>query len=136
MCSKRLNLSSQFFWFAFSGVAGFIVDSAVLYLLKGSMGLYAGRLVSFLAAVFATWLFNRTITFREQNSGHSKAKEFGIYLALMTIGGTINIAVYSFLVDSYSIIASHPVIGVAAGSLAGMTVNLLTSRFILFRFQK
>ena len=129
-----VKFPAQFFWYALSGVAGFIVDSAVLYLLKDIMGLYAARLVSFLCAAFATWLFNRAITFRTRNSGHSKVKEFSLYLALMSIGGCVNYSVYAFLIARYSMIALYPVFGVAAGSLAGMTINLFTSRFLLFRF--
>ncbi len=131
-----VKFRAQFFWFALSGVAGFIVDSAVLYLFKDIMGLYAARLVSFLCAAFSTWLINRTITFRNQNSGHSKVKEFGLYLALMSIGGGINYGVYALMIARYSMIALYPVFGVAAGSLAGMTVNLFTSRFFLFRFRQ
>ena len=131
-----VKFPAQFFWYALSGVAGFIVDSTVLYLLKDIMGLYAARLVSFLCAVLSTWLFNRAITFRNRNSGHSKGKEFGFYLALMMIGGSINYGVYAFMIARYAVIALYPVFGVAAGSLAGMTVNLVTSRFLLFRFRQ
>ncbi|WP_442880454.1 GtrA family protein [Chlorobium sp.] len=63
-------------FFGLSGIVGFVIDSFVLYLLKDSLGLYVARLVSFMTAVFSTWLFNRTITFSEQDSGYSKAKEF------------------------------------------------------------
>ena len=131
-----VKFPTQFFWYALSGVAGFIVDSTVLYLLKDIMGLYAARLVSFLCAAFSTWLFNRAITFRNRHSGHSKGKEFSMYLALMMIGGSINYGVYAFMVARYSMIALYPDFGVAAGSLAGMTINLLTSRFLLFRFSQ
>ena len=86
------------------------------------------------SSVYSTWLFNRAITFRTRNSGHSKVKEFSLYLALMSIGGCVNYSVYAFLIARYSMIALYPVFGVAAGSLAGMTINLFTSRFLLFRF--
>jgi putative flippase GtrA len=131
-----VNFSIQLFWFGISGVTGFIVDSGVLYLLKGSLGPYVARLVSFLCAAFSTWLFNRAITFRNRKSGHSTAREFGIYLALMMIGGSVNYGVYALLISRYAFIAHAPVYGVAAGSVAGMTINLLTSRFILYRFQQ
>ncbi len=129
-----VKFPAQLFWYALSGVAGFVVDSTVLYLLKDMMGLYAARLVSFLCAAFSTWLINRAITFRNRKSGHSKGKEFSLYLALMSIGGCVNYSVYALMIARYSMIALYPVFGVAAGSLAGMTVNLLTSRYLLFRF--
>ncbi len=130
---RVVRVSAQFFWFGIAGLIGFLVDSGVLYLLKEAMGVYAARAVSFIAAAFSTWLFNRAITFREQKSGHSTSKEFGLYLALMMIGGSVNYGVYALLISREALVAQHPVLGVAAGSLAGMVINLLTSRFLLFR---
>lgn len=125
----------QFVLFGVAGAVGFLVDTGVLYLLKGSLGLYAARLVSFTGAALTTWLFNRTITFRSRKSGRSPQKEFSIYFGLMLVGGAMNYAVYAWLVAGFASVASHPVVGVAAGSLAGMFINLCTSRFALYRFQ-
>ncbi|NTU68066.1 MAG: GtrA family protein [Chlorobiaceae bacterium] len=123
------------FWFAIAGFIGFLVDVGVLYLLKGSLGVYGARVASFLCAAFSTWLFNRAVTFRSRRSGHSAAKELGIYLALMAVGGSVNYGVFALLVSKVLLAARHPELGVAAGSIAGMGVNLLTSRFLLFRFR-
>ena len=122
------------FLFGVSGVIGFIVDSAVLYLLKSSLGLYYARGVSFFCAAFATWLVNRTITFKDRESGLSKRREFSRYLVLMLGGGLVNYLVYAVLVGRLAIVGDHPILGVAAGSLAGMFINLATSRFLIFRF--
>ncbi len=132
---KTKRFYAQFFLFGVAGVVGFIVDTTVLYLLKDLMGVYSARLISFLCAAQATWLFNRAITFRNRKSGHSTIKEFGFYLAMMSIGGSVNYAIYAFLISSYAAVAQQPVLGVAAGSIAGMVINLLTSRFIIFRFK-
>lgn len=126
---------ARFLWFGISGIIGFIVDTGILYLLKGSFGLYDARAFSFIAAVFVTWLFNRTITFCNRSSGHSKTREFGIYMALMLAGGSVNYAVYAFMVATVAAAARQPVLGVACGSIAGMTINLVTSRYLLFRHQ-
>lgn len=115
------------------GAIGFLVDVAVLYSLAGLIGLFYGRAVSFLAAVIATWLLNRRWTFKHRRSGLASSREFSVYLALMLVGGAVNYAVYAGLVVSYQLVLQHPVIGVAAGSLAGMLINFLASRFILFR---
>jgi putative flippase GtrA len=125
--------AAGFFWFAIAGVIGFLVDVGVLYLLKGALGVYGARVLSFLCAAFSTWLFNRAVTFRGRKSGHSRAREFGLYLALMTIGGSVNYGVFALLISRVALVSQQPAIGVAAGSLAGMAVNLLTSRFLLFR---
>lgn len=101
--------------------------------MKGSLGLYAARVISFFCATFATWAFNRTITFGAEKSGHSKKREFSIYLFLMLIGGSVNYLTYALLVSTQEFIASNPVIGVAAGSIAGMFINLATSKIFLFK---
>ena len=127
---------TQFLLFAVSGTLGFLVDSLTLYLLKGALGLYLARAVSFLAAVFFTWLFNRSLTFRHQRSGYSWLSEFGVYLALMAAGGSVNYLVFSLLVFFLPVVHAEPIIGVAAGSIAGKFVNWVTSKYFLFRKRK
>ncbi len=124
----------EFFFFGLVGAFGFAVDTSVLYLLRGSLGPFYARICSFLIAVFATWLMNRSITFRQRRSGLSALREFAIYLILMLAGGSVNYGIYAWLIISYQLVLQHPVIGVAAGSLAGMSVNLASSRFMLYRF--
>lgn len=126
----------RLFLFAIVGVAGFVVDTVVLYIVRGFAGLYFGRLLSFVTAVFTTWVLNRNLTFRDRVSGTSIHSEFAIYIALMLCGGLVNYGVYAALVSRYESINASPVIGVAAGSLAGMFINLVSSRFLLFRFDR
>lgn len=115
------------------GAAGFAVDTAVLYLLRDSLGPLGARVPSFLAAVVTTWWLNRSFTFRHRASGLDKGKEFRRYLALMLMGGTVNYAVYAALLLGLDWFRAYPIAGVAAGSIAGMAVNLATSRMLLFR---
>lgn len=110
-----------------------MVDTAVLYLLRGCWGPFIARGFSFFAAVLVTWLFNRAITFKKKRSGMNPQNEFFSYLLLMLGGGVINYGLYSWLITAYKIVLENPIIGIAAGSIAGMVVNLATSRFILFR---
>ena len=123
----------EVFFFGLAGAFGFLVDTAVLYLLLGSLGLFYGRFFSFLVAVFSTWLVNRRWTFHERRSGLAAHREFAAYLILMLAGGVVNYGVYAWLIVSYKLALQHPVIGVAGGSLAGMAVNLASSRFLLYR---
>ena len=123
----------QVLFFAVAGVIGLIVDVAVLYALRDAIGPFYGRAVSFFAAVAATWLVNRSITFRERSSGLSRKREFTAYFTLMLAGGAVNYATYSALVLGSGVVRQHLFLGVAAGSLAGMLVNFLTSRYLLFR---
>ncbi len=119
--------------FGLVGVVGFIVDSGILYLLKASLGLYYGRLLSFICAVLTTWILNRHLTFRKRASGLSLTHEFSRYLGLMLGGGAVNYASYALLVYFVEFVARQPVWGVAVGSVAGMLVNYLLARFLLFR---
>lgn len=126
-------MRKEFIIFTLVGTSAFVVDAGILYLLKEYFGIYWGRVLSFLTAVLATWLLNRRWTFSHLSSGLATSREFFVYLALMLVGGSVNYAVYLWLVVSYQLVLKHAVIGVAVGSLAGMLVNFLTSRFILFR---
>jgi putative flippase GtrA len=119
--------------FGLVGVIGFLVDSGVLYLLKSSMGLYYGRLFSFISAVLTTWILNRHLTFSKRASGLSLFTEFSRYFGLMLGGGVVNYASYALLVYFIEFVARQPVWGVAVGSCAGMMVNYLLARFFIFR---
>jgi putative flippase GtrA len=124
----------EFIHFGLVGALGFVVDTAVLYLLRGSIGLIYSRPFSFLAAVFSTWLLNRNITFRERTSRLPLHQEFSRYLLLMLAGGAVNVGLYTWLILHYESVRFHPFIGVGVGGLAGMGVNLAASRVLLFRF--
>jgi putative flippase GtrA len=131
-----MKILREFFFFGISGVIGFLVDTSVLYLLRGYWGPFIARGFSFFAAVFVTWLFNRAITFKKKRSGMKPQNEFLSYFLLMLGGGVINYGLYSWLITEYKIVLENPIIGIAAGSIAGMVVNIATSRFILFRKDK
>lgn len=120
-------------WFAVSGVIGFMVDVAVLYAVKEALGPYLARLVSFFAAVVATWLVNRSVTFKARPSGMSLMGEFARYFMLMIGGGLVNYGVFAFLVFQFAIVNAQPVWGVAAGSLVGMAFNYVSARKMVFR---
>jgi putative flippase GtrA len=49
------------------------------------------------------------------------------------VGGLVNYATYAILVTWVPMAAAHPVLGVAAGSIAGLTVNFLLSRRVVFK---
>ena len=123
----------KFVLFGIAGGAGFVVDTAVLYLLKGALGLYGARVVSFLCAVFTTWLINRTVAFKGQPADVPIWREFLHYLGAMILGGAVNYAVYAALVATVPLVAAQPVLGVAAGVIAGMFVNFLLADKLVFR---
>ena len=129
-----MKVLNEFILFGMAGVCGFVVDTAVLYALEEALGPFYARGVSFLCAVSTTWLINRAFAFRKRESAMSKKREFLFYLALMLAGGAANYGVYSGLVVTYPLVQQHLIVGVAAGSLAGMVINFFVSRYWLYRF--
>jgi putative flippase GtrA len=127
-------VARQFLLFSVVGGIGFLVDVATLYLAIGALGagLYGGRLISYVTAATVTWLLNRRYTFRDRRSDKRLA-EWGRFLAANATGGLVNYATYAYLVTVYTIAATYPVLGVAAGSVVGLTVNFCLSRYLVFR---
>ncbi|KIC86783.1 GtrA family protein [Pantoea agglomerans] len=123
----------ELLFFGVAGVLGFLTDAGALYLVKPFIGVYFGRLVSFFLAVIVTWLFNRNITFKDNSASMNLISEFLHYLSLMVVGGTINLGVYYLLVGSVDQIRQWPIIAVAVGSIAGMVVNFISSRYLLYK---
>jgi putative flippase GtrA len=125
-------LTGQFFRFAIAGVFGFCTDASVLYLVNMlGTGLYLGRLISFLCAVFITWQFNRRITFL-QDRPQSIWIEWWRYLSAMTLGGVINLVVYAATIHFSPETRWTPLCGVALGSSIAMFVNFSTSKWWVF----
>lgn len=134
MTGPRAIATQQLLSFSVVGVVGFVVDASVLYLAMHVLGagLYVGRLLSYLAAATTTWALNRRYTFHAQRSPH-KAAEWGRFMAANAVGGLVNYTTYAVLVTWSALAAGHPVLGVAAGSVAGLAVNFLLSRHVVFR---
>lgn len=120
--------------FAAVGAAGFVVDSTVLYLCKPQLGLYGGRVVSFLAAVTFTWWMNRTYTFRVRGTPRAFGflKQWFRFMSVNAIGVSVNLGVYGALVSAVPLAAEHPILAIAAGSLSGMVLNYLGSKHAVF----
>jgi putative flippase GtrA len=127
-----LRTALQFLRFGVVGTVGFVVDTAVLYAgLWLGLGLYSGRAVSYLAAATTTWALNRAWTFRGQGGG-AAVRQWALFVLVNLIGFAFNYGTYAVLVGNVAQVAAHPVIGVAAGSLAGMVGNFVLSRRFVF----
>jgi putative flippase GtrA len=125
---------NQFALFCIAGTLGFAVEARGVQALVSWVGLDAllARLISFLCAVTTTWLFNRRFTFvstREEGALREGAR----YLGAMLGGFGVNYAVYAALVIGFAQVRNWPVLGVAAGSIAGLIVNYVSSRYWVFR---
>lgn len=127
-----MKLGREFLSFAVVGTIGFVVDLGVLYLVAPALGWYGGRVVSFIAAATATWILNRHYTFGHRRSEASLAREYARYLLTMLGGALVNYAAYALTLHWLGGPLA-PALGVAVGSCAGLAVNFLTARFLVFR---
>jgi putative flippase GtrA len=119
--------------FGIAGVIGFGVDAGLLYLLAPHVGWYGGRVLSFWGAATATWVINRRFTFAGEGAARVPLwQEYLRYLVAMLGGALFNYAAYVLVLHTLDGRAA-PLLGVAAGSIAGMGVNYLSARYLVFR---
>jgi putative flippase GtrA len=129
----RFHLLMEFLRFGVVGTIGFVVDTAVLYAgLAVGLGLYGGRALSYLVAASTTWALNRLWTFRGRGDG-SAHRQWALFLVVNLVGFAMNYGTYAVLIAFVPMVAAHPVLGVAAGALAGMFGNFVLSRRLVFR---
>jgi len=131
--ASRWRLLGQVLRFGVVGVAGFVVDAGVL--LGGlalGLGPWLGRVLSYLAAASTTFALNRAWTFRD--AGRARPlRQWGLFLAVNLVGFACNYGTYAALLGLVPLVSAYPVLGVAAGSLAGLAGNFLLSRRFVFR---
>lgn len=123
----------QFLRFGLVGCIGFVVNSAVLYAAIGFAGTgpYLGRVLSYLAAATTTWYLNRIITFVDSRSDNVR-QEWLRFLLVNSLGGCVNYLTYAAYLRLTSSAGAGPLIGVALGSCAGLVVNFILSRRLVF----
>jgi putative flippase GtrA len=128
----RMALLRQFLRFGTVGFCGFLVDTAVVYALRGWLGLYVGGLVSYVAAATVTWGLNRIWTFRGKGSGAAH-RQWLLFLAANGFGFVLNRGTYFALVALVPFCAANPVLAIMGGVAAGMFINFHLSRKLVFR---
>ncbi len=128
------RIDPHFFRFGLVGVCGFTVDYAVLHSLVVFAGMdkYGARFVSFPVAVLATWLLNRSFTFR-QPSAHGTVREGLYYVGVQGAGGVANIAIYSAALALVPALSHYLAIALAFGSVAGLCVTFAGSKYLVFK---
>ena len=130
-----MKAGREFLLFAAAGVAGLGVDVGVLYLAAPVLGWYLARVLSFIAAATATWALNRRYTFTARHSGVSMAREYLGYLLTMLGGAFVNYGVYVLVLHAFSGVWV-PALGVALGSCAGLVLNFLSARHLIFKSRR
>ena len=123
-----------FLRFGMVGATGFAIDASVLHMLVGlaRFDYFTGRLCSFSVAVGATWLLNRSFTFRGPTL-HGTARQALIYAAVQGAGGIANIGVYTLAIALAPSLKHALLIPLAFGSAAGLCLTFLGSKHLAFR---
>jgi putative flippase GtrA len=133
-----MSLRRQVLLFGVGGTIGLVVDAGVVQALVswGDWNPYLARVVSFLAAATATWLWNRRYTFAHRHSGRSLVTEWAHWIALMSVGAVVNYGAYAAILFLYPWLHDWPSLAVAASSAAASLVNFATARGVLFNRAK
>lgn len=134
---RTADVKRQLTRFIIVGALGFLVDAGMLWLtLQAGIDHFVGRVISFTSAALVTWQFNRRVTFLPRQTDTSVWHEWWRYFAAMSVGGSVNFAVYAMIVLSLPQRTQAPFIGIAAGSLAGLFVNFAAARWWVFHQKK
>ncbi|MBB3175314.1 putative flippase GtrA [Endobacter medicaginis] len=131
----------QFAQFGIVGLIGMAVDTATVYALRHPVGLIAAGFFGYLTAASLNWLLNRIWTFRpptdpaEAITDHRMPahRQWALFLLANLPGFVLNRGTFIALVSLSALCRAHPVLAIAAGSLAGMSANFTLSRRLMFR---
>lgn len=130
---ERLGaLAAQFIRFGTVGAAGFVVDTAAVYGLRGLVGIYAAGALAYIFAASFSWFFNRLWAFRAAARAPA-ARQWAVFLVAQSAGFAVNRGLFAILVTISPLCAEHPVIATFAGMLAGMFLNFTFARRYVFR---
>jgi len=94
-----------------------------------------GRCASFLCASLVTWRINRSFTFR-QGTAAGWLSEWMHYLWASSVGAMVNYSVFVLLVVALPLVTRLPTLGVGAGSLAGLAINFMLYKRVVFANSK
>lgn len=129
---SRIGLSEAFLRFATVGTLGFLWDTGTVYLLRPHVNLYVAGTCGFVVAATFNWFINRIWTFREIQHAPMHI-QWGKFLAANAVGFVANRGTFFLLVAFWPLVVEHPVIGIAAGSMAGLVFNYFLSKTLVFR---
>ena len=70
---------------------------------------------------------------KKANETNRLIKEFLVYFSSMGFGGAVNYTAFILCFKFIPIVSAYPVLGIAAGSIAGLFVNFALSKFLIYR---
>lgn len=129
---SRFGFSESFIRFGIVGTGGFVWDTCTVYALRNFTNLYIAGSCGFLVAVSVNWALNRFWTFRSVQ--HAAAHiQWAKFLAANALGFIFNRGTFFLLIHFFPLVAAHPVIGIASGSIVGLGFNYALSKRLVFR---
>ncbi len=127
-------VSQQAGRFIIVGTIGFFVDGGILTVLHNifDFSLLYARFVSFSGAVTITWYLNRRHTFADRKDAHA-VHEWGRYAVVNGFGALLNLGIFFWLIYSFDILATWPIIPLAVAASIALIFNFFASRNLAFR---
>jgi putative flippase GtrA len=125
-------IAMEFFRFGLVGLVGLVIDTAMVYGARHTLGLYGAGAVAYVVAATVNWALNRVFTFRDRRPS-AMHRQWAMFLLTNMAGFVLNRGTYALLVTFVPLAAAQPVIATSAGSVAGMFVNFSLSRRLVFR---
>lgn len=134
MTEIRTQIRRQLFRFLQVGLVGFTIDVSVISVLlyglgleDSDAGLVGSRIVSFVAAISATFLLNARYTF----GSSLRQASFPIYVAIQCLGASINLGTYTALV-LFGPFNEDPLIALVIGSASATVSNFMLARKFVY----
>ena len=124
----------QFLRFCVVGGVGFMIDAGLtLALLATTDAPFLSRLVAIISAMGTTWALNRRFTFTPVK-GKTLPTEGTQYLAVNSSGAAVNYGIYSLCIMMLTLtpLSARAFIAVCAGSIAGLLINYLGMKYVVF----
>ena len=117
----------QFGRFIVVGGLGFVIDAGGVWLLTyWGWSPFTARVPSIAAAMFLTWLLNRTMTFRVETPG--TRREVARYVMIATTSAFLNFVIYS----AFVLVGVLPVLAVVFATGILMVGSFFAYRHLVF----
>ena len=133
LIARHRALIAEMLRFGIVGTSGYVIGTVLVYLMTPPLGKYAAGAVSFLIAASVNWAIHRAWTFRGRGGDTALHRQWLTFLAANSLGFALNFATYAALRTWSPLCDAHPFLATAGGTAAGMGVNFVMSRQVVFR---